>query len=168
MNLPTTLLLTYQIEYETNPDITKEDICNKYSVELKDLKGHQTWTKRTPPPTTTSYTTTSNTNHTNHTSNTSNTSNTNSDIVISAYKEIKEIKDKKELLGDIEYFKQLAVAHAIKFMETDAEYAEVKEVKDVVAIIDSIEKSYKDIKDQGTTVNVLVQNLTSKFSEEDV
>jgi len=153
MNLPTTLLLTYQTEYETNPDITKEDICNKYSVELKDLKGHQTWTKRTPPLATTSYT---NTNHTNH---------TNSDIVTSAYK---EIKDKKELLGDIEYFKQLAVAHAIKFMETDAEYAEVKEVKDVVAIIDSIEKSYKDIKDQGTTVNVLVQNLTSKFSEEDV
>ena len=39
-----TLLLSYKIEYETTP-ITIEEMCTKYQLQLKDLKGHKTWSK---------------------------------------------------------------------------------------------------------------------------
>ena len=52
-------------------------------------------------------------------------------------------------------------------MREDVEFAEIKEFKDVVAIVDSIEKSYKDTKDpQGTTINIAIQNLVEKFSDD--
>ena len=37
----------------------------------------------------------------------------------------------------------------------------------MVAIVDSIEKSYKDVKDPiGTTINIAIQNLVERFSDD--
>jgi len=140
MKIPVTLLLNYQIEFETS-DITIEQLCEKYDVTTKQLKGYTKWSKskRLPQPTET-------TNIVNSNSNNDNSS--------------------EEVLADIKEFKSLAMQHALKFMKNDAQFAEVKEFKDIVAIVDSIEKSYKDTKDTGPTVNVLVQNITERFKDD--
>ena len=156
MTLPNTLLLTYQAEYETTPDMTIDDICTKYDVRTKQLKGYTKWRKRAE----------------------------NSDEPTEAEAEDFDVsivpsvpkkpnhdlaipKDREELLTDIDNFKSLAIAHAVKFMKDDAEFAEVKEFKDMVAIVDSIEKSYRDVKDpSGTTINIAIQNLVERFSDD--
>ena len=156
MTLPNTLLLTYQAEYETTPDMTIDDIRTKYDVRTKQLKGYTKWQKRAE----------------------------NSDEPTEAEAEDFDVsivpsvpkkpnhdlaipKDREELLTDIDNFKSLAIAHAVKFMKDDAEFAEVKEFKDMVAIVDSIEKSYRDVKDpSGTTINIAIQNLVERFSDD--
>lgn len=149
MTLPHTLLLTYQIEYETT-DISIESLCTKYDVQTKQLKGYTKWAKRLGEQNIVEP--------------------TQADIITSPIgtqlQDLKIPKDTEELLESIEDFKRKAVAHAIKFMKDDAEFAEVKEFKDMVAIVDSIEKSYKDTKDTGPTVNILIQNLTEKFQDD--
>ena len=145
MILPTTLLLTYQAEYETTPDLTIAMLCDKYSVETKQLKGYTKWKKRE------------------------------SEVDIIATTDIIAtpalatdiiVKDKADLLNDIDEFKQMAVKHAIEFMHNDIGFAEVKEFKDMVAIVDSIEKSYVVKDDTGPTINILIQNLAEKFKDD--
>ena len=146
MKLPNTLLLTYQIEYETT-DISIKALCDKYDVQTKQLKGYTKWTKRQEDPVAVAEP-------------------LQVDIIDAPEIQVIDIpKDTKELLENVEEFKKLAVAHAVKFMKSDAEFAEVKEFKDMVAIVDSIEKSYKDVKSNEPTINVLIQNLTQKFRD---
>tara|TARA_R110000851_G_scaffold333042_2_gene510869 strand:- start:929 stop:1366 length:438 start_codon:yes stop_codon:yes gene_type:complete len=141
-NLPNTLLLTYQAEYESDPDITIDMLCDKYSISTKQLKGYTKWAKTTD-----------------------NTISAPTTIISNPI--VPLVKPKEELLLDIDTFKALAVAHAIKFMNNDAEFAEVKEFKDMVAIVDSLEKSYKDDKNPtGTTINIAIQNLVEKFQDD--
>lgn len=160
MALPNTLLLTYQIEFQST-DITIEELCKKYDVTTKDLKGYTKWTKDKPDievltdPKQPSQTP------------------ENAVTVLPSSsldkKEDNELNNstKETVLADVKKFKGLAIAHAIAFMENDAEYAEVKEFKDMVAVVDSIEKSYKDVKDNsGTTINMVVQNLVQKFEDD--
>lgn len=147
MKLPATLLLTYQAEYERTPNMTIEDLCEKYDVQTKQLKGYTKWQKRAPeidelPET--------------------------GDIIAIPRNDSKQLaipKTTKELLDDVEEFKQLAVAHAVKFMKDDAEFAEVKEFKDMVAIVDSIEKSYKGTKPENT-INIAIQNIVKNFNDD--
>jgi len=142
------LLQSYKIEYETS-DISIEDLCKKYDIATKDLKGYTKWQKilsseddiiDEPEP-----------------QKTIDILDTN--IVTNETKEV--------LLDDIDTFKRLAVKQAVKFIKEDAQFAEVKEFKDMVAIVDSIEKSYKDVKDPiGTTINIAIQNLVERFSDD--
>jgi len=150
MELPATLLLTYQAEYERDPNLTIAELCEKYDVQTKQLNGYMKWTKRDikEPPIGTKPSILATPN-------------------LPKPSELPKAVNKEKLLEDIDMFKQLAVAHAIKFMKEDAEFAEVKEFKDMVATVDSIEKSYKDTKDpQGTTINIAIQNLVEKFSDD--
>jgi uncharacterized protein YicC (UPF0701 family) len=145
MTLPTTLLLSYQAEYERNQDMTIEDLCEKYDVQPKQLKGYTKWQKRqaetleviTQPK------------------------------VGYQVEKPSVLKPKEETLDNIEEFKQLAIKHAVHFIKEDAQFAEVKEFKDMVAIVDSIEKSYRDTKDtSGTTINIAIQTLVEKFRDD--
>jgi hypothetical protein len=168
--LPNSLLLTYQMEYENDQDITLEELCEKYDLQKKQLKGYTRWKKaiieiEPAPPEEPKVPTAE-------------------DIVLEPEIVIPEKsmgtlqvgrmlapleipKDREELLKDIEDFKGLAVAHAVKFMKNDAEFAEIKEFKDMVAIVDSIERSYRDVKDPtGTTINIAIQNLVSRFTDD--
>ena len=158
MTLPNTLLLTYQAEYETTPDMTIDDICTKYDVQTKQLKGYTKWQKRILEDSSSTHEPTE-------------AEDFDVSIVPSVPKkpnhDLAIPKDREELLTDIDNFKGLAIAHAVKFMKDDAEFAEVKEFKDMVAIVDSIEKSYRDVKDpSGTTINIAIQNLVERFSDD--
>ena len=157
------LLSTYKIEYETT-SITIPELCAKYNVSTKDLKGYTKWTKpltidkednlmpeqpieiviapRVP-------------------------TNTSKLIVESAPKiQPANIEPSDDITKDIEAFKKQAMAHALKFMSDDAEFAEVKEFKDMVAIVDSIEKSYKGTETTSTPVTMLVQNIVNNFKDD--
>lgn len=153
MKLPTTLLLTYQAEYERTPNMTISELCTKYDVQTKQLKGYTKWQKKIE--------------------NTTEPAEAEDDIIsqpiasTAQHSELATPKTSEDVQLEIDEFKRLAVAHATKFMREDVEFAEVKEFKDIVAIVDSIEKSYKDTKDpQGTTINIAIQNLVEKFSDD--
>jgi len=164
MKLPEILTEMYRNEYETT-DITKEELCLKYSIEHSNIPDIDSWTKPT-----------------NDESQEPKTTIDNSDIILDTTivtptldtKKIKKLASSKlvktpaepAVADKIKDFKEFAIDHALHFIKHDAEFAEVKEFKDMVAIVDSIEKSYKDTKDQGPTVNILIQNLAEKFKDD--
>jgi len=71
-----------------------------------------------------------------------------------------------EILTKIEEFKTSAIEHALNFMANDAKYAETKELKDMVSIVDTIEKSYTGRDDSKTTINIAMQNMVKKYSDD--
>ena len=148
MALPPNLLLTYRKEFESS-DITIQELCKKYHVTLKELKGYSTWKKEQPkqeqpkqPVTIASI------------------------EVPQLPKKLPVTQTDTSVKEDIEKFKKLAIANALRFIEEDIAFAIVKDFKDMVAIVDSIDKSYKDIKDTGPTIQVLVQNIFERFSDD--
>ena len=140
----TKLLLTqYRLEYETDHDITVEEIVTKYKLDINDLKGHEEWVKG---------------GLWHH-----------SDIVPSepiVTKPTLVTIGAEGLQENIDSFKRQALEHCLRFMSNDARFAEVKEFKDIVAVVDSIEKSIKGTSDTGPTVNIVIQNLAEKFSDD--
>jgi hypothetical protein len=171
-SLPITLLLTYQAEYENTPDLTVEQICEKYCVNQGQLKGWQTWEKvihedievmpvLEPSVAKVAKVDTS-----------SNYGLRDRPLDIPQLPDTIDTTLTPEdtpVLKDIAQFKELAVAHALKFMRNDAEFAEVKEFKDMVAIVDSLEKSYiakKNPDDAKITVNIAIQNLVERFRDD--
>jgi len=150
------LLQSYKNEYQTT-DISIEDLCLKYDISTSDLKGYTKWDKTISQESTIVLPKDS--------EEISETQTEALDVtVIDKPEEVN--KTQKEILADIDTFKKQAVKECLRFIKDDARYAEVKEFKDMVAIVDSIEKSYKDTKDpEGTTINVLIQNLTQKFKD---
>jgi len=151
------LLQSYKNEYQTTP-ISIEDLCIKYSLDIEELKSKtdiDKWEKLYTPP---------------ETINEAEAEEHLDIIVLPENKldksETKILTTKEEILEDIDEFKKKAVKECLRFIKDDARYAEVKEFKDMVAIVDSIEKSYKNSDtNEGTTINVLIQNLTQKFKD---
>ena len=141
MKIPATLLLNYQIEYETT-DITIDALCAKYDITTSALKGHQGWTKRTIETTT-------------HLPS----------VPTSEHKLVSSKPSNKQIIDNIQEFKELAMEHALKFMRNDAEFAEVKEFKDMVSIVGTIEASYKDDKPENT-INIAIQNIVKDFTDD--
>lgn len=152
MKLPITLLLNYQIEYEKTPDLTIPELCEKYSVETKQLPGYTKWQKETSPTQLTEATIV-----------------TEAEPLAPAPKDNKDFilaKDEAELLSQVDEFKTLAMAHALAFMKNDAEFAEVKEFKDVVKIVLDVESSVRVTDTPTTNINILVQNLSKRFDDD--
>ena len=140
----TKLLLTqYRLEYETDPDITVEEIVTKYKLDINDLKGHEEWAR-------------GGLSHGDHVYL--------SDIVPSEPTPVTIVGE--GLQSSIDSFKRQALEHCLKFMSNDARFAEIKEFKDIVAVVDSIEKSIKGTSDTGPTVNIVIQNLAEKFKDD--
>ena len=73
--------------------------------------------------------------------------------------------DKEKLQEDIDTFKRHAMKFALDEM-ADGVVLEIKEFKDLVAVVTNIETSIKDTRDTGPTINILVQNLTEKFTDD--
>lgn len=71
-------------------------------------------------------------------------------------------------IAKIGKFKELALDHCIKFMQDDAEFAEVKEFKDIVAIVDTLEKSYQKADPEAgkPTINIMINNLMERFKDD--
>lgn len=165
------LLKSYKKEYETT-DISVENLCLKYDLNIEDLRGCEEWAKDSEPidiltePIEAEVITTI-----------SAEVEENQDIIVptivgsditpSNPSDSTEVTStQKKILKDLETFKLGAVKECLRFIKNDARYAEVKEFKDMVAIADSIEKSYKDVQDPaGHTINILIQNLNQRFKE---
>lgn len=164
------LLKTYQNEYEKT-DISIDNLCLKYSLSTKDLKGYTSWTK---PKKLTDITELIDSEPLTADSEKL------KDIIVHPKAIINEseliTKPKTSILDtpedadkatmeDIKTFKKAAIKEALRFIKDDAKFAEVKEFKDMVAIVDSIEKSYRVDGPTGPTINVVVQNLVNRFKE---
>lgn len=134
-SLPATLLQLYKKEYEQT-DITIKELCEKYDITTKQLKGYTKWTKEIKDP------------------------------IVTQTPSHEASQPTNQILDDIEEFKKLAVRHAVNFIKEDARFAEVKEFKDMVAIVDTIEKSYKNQTEQGPTINIAIQNLVERFKDD--
>ena len=155
MSLPARLLRAYQLEYESS-DLSLEDICVKYHVSMDELKGSDKWTKVTTnqveildkPQKRSSAMTRVATN------------------IAETQLAPEEIPQDNEITDSIAEFKKLALGYAIKFMKENVEFADVKEFKDIVSVVDTIERSYKGNTQAGTTVNVAVQSLVDRFSDD--
>lgn len=137
-----TLLLSLQIEYETT-DITPEHLALKYSLNDRDTEALVAIAAQWSPKTQRGIAQT--------------------DIVPVDPTPVEVVPEAKAVINDIEEFKGLAVKEALRFMKSDAKHAEVREFKDMVNIVNQIDASYKDQKDTGPTVNVMIQNLVQKF-----
>ena len=136
------LLLSYKIEYETTP-ISIEELCDKYSITREELGDYQTWTKSLPLSQGQHQLTPATAPNEQH-------------IVtqdISPLDRLAEVKDKL-----ISTCKAMVDQYGI--------YTDVKELKDLTKVITDLEASYKDTKDQGPTINVLVQNITERFKDD--
>jgi len=172
MALSNTLLLSYQIEYQTT-DITILELCEKYNISTKDLKGYTKWEKENLPEveaeetivtdiqTITEPTTLVEESKTIVTDIQTITeplgiepdSNTNSEV--------------DKLRDDINSFKTKAMAECLRWMDNDAEYGEVKEFKDIVSIVDKLEQSISDKKPENETPQIQIQinNIMSKYAD---
>ena len=142
MRISNSLLLTYQTEYENTPDLTIEQLCEKYNVTTKQLKGYTKWKKHIVIPDSSPLV-------------------TKQPIATPTNNNL----DKEQLVSDIDTFKSLAMAHALKFMKHDAEFAEVKEFKDMVSIVGTIEASIKDDKPENV-INIAIQNIVKGFQDD--
>jgi hypothetical protein len=138
------LLQSYRIEFETTP-ITIPELCDKYDLTTKDLKGYTKWKKHAPrkdiitPQKT--------------------------DIITDSPIESEESTD-ISLKGKIARAKELAVDKALEILETPSRFLEIKEFKDVVSVIDTLEKSTKDQKPEGNTTVVLIQNIMNSAMDD--
>jgi len=141
-----TQLNNLQVEYENTP-ITVKELCDKYSTTTKELKGYTKWKPyvHIPKP---------------------------SEVLIVPEtpkpSEVQIVPEpiNPKIIQNINNFKDRAVAYALESI-TDPQYLEIKEFKDLVSIVDTIEKSVKPKdNDQAPTVNILIQNLMEKFSDD--
>jgi len=165
-----TLLLSYQIEYETT-SISLEDLKEKYNLTDKDLKGSSTWVKSINDNNNDTIVPTNNTivptNTDSIVPNTNDktivpTNDTDNTIVPTNNSNVEFDNSKFE--RDIQSFKEQALKYCKDFMALEAAHASTKEVKDIVAIIASIEP--KQQAQSTTQVNVLVQNLAERFKDD--
>jgi len=137
------LLLSYKIEYETT-NISINELCEKYNITKEELGDYQTWTKLALEP------------EQPVTQTTPAIAPSQQPIVtqdISPLDKLAEVKDKL-----------ISTCKAI--VEQQGIYTDVKELKDITKVITDLEASYKEAKDQGPTINVLVQNITERFKDD--
>jgi len=152
MALSNTLLLSYQIEYQTT-DITILELCEKYNISTKDLKGYTKWEKENLPEVEAEETIVTDIQTITEPLGIEPDSNTNSEV--------------DKLRDDINSFKTKAMAECLRWMDNDAEYGEVKEFKDIVSIVDKLEQSISDKKPENETPQIQIQinNIMSKYAD---
>lgn len=132
-------------EYETDPDITIDEICNKYSIERSALGPTSDWqkvinlaspTESVPAPT-----------------------NTPTVPISLVTKEVSSIKDL------IDEFKNLTIGEALDRMRSEGSEMSVKDMKELVALVDTIDRSYNKHSD-ANQINIIVQNVISRYVDD--
>jgi len=141
--LPKALIQAYKSEFEQT-DITIDELCHKYEVDKEQIVGYEEWTKNIVEP---------------------QLEQTPVTLVTQENNTLVTIEEESDILDDVENFKKLAMAHAIKFMKQDAEYAEIKEFKDMCKVVLDIEASYKDSKPENQ-INIAIQNIIKDFKDD--
>ena len=192
--LSNTILLSLQIEFEET-EITLEELCSKYKVTTAQLTNHKKWVKKSSILDLSSHIleleghkedlekfkeTTQPTIVQDVVANKSTPiaiENKPTPIAVAKKSTPVVIEDSEEdrnspesLLRDVGKFKRLAMDYALEFMANDAQYHDIKDFRDIVNVVDKIESSLvtKEDKAPTTTVNIAIQNLVEKFSEDDI
>ena len=124
-------------EYETDPDITIDELCAKYRVTRNVLGPTFNWEKvqhGLEEPLIPHVTT--------------------------------EIVEKPKTPKDtISEFKTLTLEEALTRLKTQGSMLPIRDLKELVAIIDTIDKSYSKSTDVNQ-INIVIQNMISKFEDD--
>ena len=148
-------ILNYQMEYGMG-GLTVVDLCSKYKVKRKQLKGYTKWQQPPAQPP----------EQTNSTQVIVEPLSKHDIEVLQKPGEVEIVPEENQLLADIALFKKKAVKYALDSI-TDPEYLEVREFKDLVSIVDTVEKSEKaDGPAAATTVNVMINNMMAGLKDD--
>jgi len=134
-------LLDIQIEFETTSS-TIQDLCAKHKVTERQLRGHKGWCKRNMAIETLALPTTHN--------------------VVS---EVVATDLVPGMLDSIKEFKHMVLDRALHEIRTN-KYMEVKELREWTQIVDTIERSETKSGSDQQPINILVQNIMSKFKDD--
>lgn len=131
------ILQSYKIEYETT-DITIPDLCEKYNITTKQLKGYTKWIKAVEPTNT---------------------------IEIQPTEPAKVLTEPttQEVPEQIDSIKIQILERTQTLLED--EYIEPLALKNLTDIVLKIEASTKDSPQQNN-INILIQNLRGKYIDD--
>ena len=138
-------------EYETDPDITIDEICSKYNIERTALGPTNDWQKVIDIPSTAPT-----------------ESNTPFPITILDPKDnsitpaTKEVSSNKDLIDE---FKSITIGEALNRIKTEGSEMSVKDMKELVSLVDTIDRSYHKSTD-ANQINIIVQNVISKYVDD--
>lgn len=142
----------YKTEYENNPDLTLDNLCNKYSIEPTQLGDTSNWKKpETKPKQELIIPAQPN-------DPASQPDKPNSSIVIE--------DDEETILSKIREIKLSALEGVKEFFDdNDLTDVSTKEYRDMVAVLKDLEAGEAK-NTQGNTYNVMVQNILGKFQDD--
>lgn len=144
----------YQAEYETDPDITIDELCTKHNIERTALGPTNNWQKVIDLPISPVVTT-------------SPTDNIEPGKALPTQTPIvsKDATDVSSPKDMIDNFKQITLAEALYRMKTEANELAIKDMRELVALVDVIDKSYNKSTDNNT-INIVVQNVIAKYVDD--
>lgn len=138
-------------EYETDPDITIDEICSKYNIERSALGPTNDWQKvieLDSAPT---------------------ESNTPVPITILDPKDstittpaTKEVSNNKDLIDE---FKSITLGEALNRIKAEGSEMSVKDMKELVSLVDTIDRSFHKSTD-ANQINIFVQNVISRYIDD--
>jgi len=146
----------YKVEFETS-NITIEELCRKYNITKEQLGSTEKWEKRATVVLANPICIEKRPNTIGKPAH----SKGNKDIIVSG--------EPKTMLDTIQETKELALDSTKQFFENyNTDEVTTKEFKDMVGVLKDLEAGelLKEGKGQGTTVNILVQNLTERFRDD--
>lgn len=144
-------------EYETDPYITIDEICDKYNIEKTALGPTNDWQKVIDTPLTKSQQVESNLAPTE--------SNTPVPITILDPKDksiTKEVSSNKDLIDE---FKSITLGEALNRMKAEGSEMSVKDMKELVSLVDTIDRSFHKSTD-ANQINIIVQNVISRYVDD--
>lgn len=144
----------YRAEYETDPDITIDELCTKHNIERTALGPTHDWQKVIDLPT-------SSVIPTSPTDDIEPGKALPTQIPIVS-KDVTDVSSPKDMIDN---FKQITLAEALYRMKTEANELAIKDMRELVALVDVIDKSYNKSTDTNT-INIVVQNVIAKYVDD--
>jgi hypothetical protein len=131
-------------EYETDPYITIDEICDKYNIERSALGPTNDWQKVSelesePAPTTVP-------------------------VTVVDPKEVKAtvVSSNKDMIDE---FKSITLGEALERIRSEGSEMSVKDMKELVALVDTIDRSFHKSTD-ANQINIIVQNVISRYVDD--
>lgn len=131
-------------EYETDPNITIDELCDKYNIERSALGPTNDWQKVIDIPTTPLVP---------------------AEIIPSNTITPLDTKATPTNKDIIDEFKNLTITEALQRMRNEASGMSVKDMKELVALVDTIDRSYHKSTDSNQ-INIVVQNVISRYVDD--
>lgn len=128
-------------EYETDPDISIDELCDKYNIERSALGPTNDWQKVIDIPSTPLVPI---------------------EVTTPTSIDTKVAPTNKDIIDE---FKNLTITEALQRMRNEASGMSVKDMKELVALVDTIDRSYHKSTDSNQ-INIIVQNVISRYVDD--